>query len=431
MINQVDPREMALQLVQYERANMDYMLSLQMKMLKAQQESLSKTKASLTSMQSKFKNLNKTEKLQAQSATQSQEGHMTITSNGQATDGQYQLFVTQLAKAEQSYLEFGSADDKLPSSGSIKIGTGDKTTEINLAELGPDATVKDLMAAINKQSGDTGTKAALVNNGGKVNLVLSGTETGESNAIKLEFTPGDENDESNALSAIIANKKQLTKAEDAIVLMGSGDDAIEIKRPTNKLDDVIDGISVQLTKVQKEGDEPITVTIGQDKQAIGANVKELVDNYNAMMKEMNEMTANSGAFASDSTMRAIKSQLSNTFRDLPEGVSLSDLGIKTNKDGSLTFSETDLNKSLDKNPDIVGKALGGDSGVLSKFDKMLTPYTGRDSVFNSREDSFRSTEQRINAKQEQHDKRMNAAYDRYVKQYTTMNMLLNSIQMYS
>lgn len=66
-----------------------------------------------------------------------------------------------------------------------------------------------------------------------------------------------------------------------------------------------------------------------------------------------------GALSSDSGVRSLKSMLSNSVRDLPNGLSLSSLGIKTDKAGKLSFSETDFNKALDKDPELLGKALLG------------------------------------------------------------------------
>ena len=82
---QIDPASTAMQLVAVERQNMDKLLKTQLDSVKAQQSAISTLTTKLSSFQTLLKDLNKASSLQAQKATTSQDGIMTVTSNGKAS----------------------------------------------------------------------------------------------------------------------------------------------------------------------------------------------------------------------------------------------------------------------------------------------------------------------------------------------------------
>lgn len=108
VVMQVDPASMAMQLVAIERQNMDKLLKKQMDSIKGQQSAISTLTTKLSTFQTMLKDLNKASNLQAQKATMSQEGLMTVTSNGKASSGQYNFFVEQLAQSHQVGLSLDS-----------------------------------------------------------------------------------------------------------------------------------------------------------------------------------------------------------------------------------------------------------------------------------------------------------------------------------
>ena len=423
---QVDAAGMAMQLVAIERQNMDNLLKKQMDSIKGQRSALDGLHSKLSTFQTMLKDLNKASSLQAQKGTLSQDGFMTATSNGTASSGQYNIFVEQLAQAHQVGLALDSEDTLLPSEGTLSLLIKDKTLDIDLADLPANATVKDLVAHINNAEGNPGVKATLVRTDGKVNLVLTSAETGAENAISLNYS----GDGGNVLGAALANQSDITKAQDAKLQMG-GDNPLTIVSASNKIENVIDGLTLELTKAQKPGEAPLQLVVGQDKEAVTGSLKQFVDSYNSLMGEMSKLTSNNpkspGALASDSGIRSLKSLLANGVRDLPNGLTLGALGIKTDKDGKLSFNETDFNKALEKDPELLGKALLGDDGLLKRMSSALDPYVKRDGVLKSRNEGLDAGEKRVNARMEALDRKSDAAYNRYLNQYTLMNQMLQSM----
>ncbi|MFQ1713460.1 lateral flagellar capping protein LafB [Aeromonas veronii] len=423
---QVDPASMAMQLVAIERQNMDKLLKKQMDSIKGQQSAISTLTTKLSTFQTMLKDLNKASNLQAQKATMSQEGLMTVTSNGKASSGQYNFFVEQLAQSHQVGLSLDSETAPLPADGIFSLTVKGKTLDIDLATLPAGATVKDLVSHINNAKDNPGVKATLVRTDGKVNMVLTSKDSGEENAITLNYS----GDASSSLGTAIANKSEITKAQNAKLQMG-GNNPLTITSASNKIENVVDGLTLQLTKAQKSGDAPLQVTVEQDKEAVTGSLKKFTDSYNELIDELAKMMSSDpkapGALSSDSGVRSLKSVLSNSVRDLPNGLSLSSLGIKTDKTGKLSFNETDFNKALEKDPELLGKALMGDDGLLKRMSTSLDPYTKRDGALKGRKSGLEASEKRVNERMEALDRRMNSAYKRYLNQFTTMNQMMQTM----
>lgn len=423
---QIDPASTAMQLVALERQNMDKLLKKQMDSITGQRKALTALHTKLSSFQTMLKDLNKASNLQAQKGTVSQEGFMKVTSDGTASSGQYNLFVEQLAQAHQVGLSLDSDSAQLPATGTFSLEVKGKKLEIDLASLPAGSTVKDLVSEINDAKDNPGVKATLVRSDGKVNLVLTSTETGTENAIAINYS-GDAGD---MLGTALAGKRDITKAQDAKLQMG-GDNPLTIVSASNKVENVIDGLTLELTKAQKPGEAPLQVAVAQDKEAVTGSLKKFVDSYNELVDELAKMTSSDpkspGALASDSGIRSLKSMLGNSVRDLPNGMTLGSLGIKTDRYGKLSFNETDFNKALEKDPELLGKALLGDDGLLKRMSTDLDPYVKRDGVLKSRNAGLDANEKRVNDRMAALDRKMEAAYKRYLNQFTTMNQMLQSM----
>ncbi|HIC8860917.1 TPA: lateral flagellar capping protein LafB [Aeromonas hydrophila] len=423
---QIDPAATAMQLVAIERKNMDALLKKQMDGIKGQQSAISTLNTKLSTFQTMLKDLNKASNLQAQKATMSQDGVMTVTSNGKASSGQYNFFVEQLAQSHQVGLSLDSETAPLPADGVFSLTVKGKTIDIDLATLPAGSTVKDLVSKINDAKDNPGVKATLVRTDGKVNMVLTSKDSGLENVISVNYS----GDATNSLGAAISGKTDITKAQDARLRMG-GDNPLTITSASNKIENVVDGLTLQLTKAQKSGDAPLLVNIEQDKEAVTGSLKKFVDSYNELVDELAKMTSSDpkapGALSSDSGVRSLKSVLSNSVRDLPNGLSLSSLGIKTDKAGKLSFSETDFNKALDKDPELLGKALLGDDGLLKRMSDSLDPYTKRDGALKGRKTGLEASEKRIKERMDALDRRMDSAYKRYLNQFSTMNQMLQTM----
>lgn len=424
---QVDPASAAMQMVTNERKNMDKLLKGQLANVKAQQSSLSSINSKLSSFQTLLKDLNKPATLQAQKASLSQEGIMMVTSNGKATPGQYNFQVNQLAQAHQFGVQLADEKAPLPASGKVSFTVGGKAFAIDLATLPAESTAQSLVSAINDAADNPGVKASLVRTDGKVNLVLTSKESG---AAKV-FTPTYDGDPASAFGKAFLAGKVITPGQDSIIKMGVGDGALEIKSPTNKIENVVEGLTLDLTRVQKPTDGPMQVTVTYDNEAVTGSLKKFVDSYNELLELLNKETSTDikakGVLASDATVRGLKGTLANAVRNLPAGMTLTQLGIKTEKSGKLVFSDSDFKKSLEKDPELLGKALMGDDGLLKRMSKVLDPFSKTNGVMATRKSTLEANQKRLDDKMESLNKRMESVYKRYLNQFTTMNQMMQTM----
>ena len=75
----------------------------------------------------------------------------------------------------------------------------------------------------------------------------------------------------------------VSSAQDAIIAM----EGIEIRRPSNQIDDLLPGVTLTARRVTSE---PVTLTVEPDREAILESIINFVGNYNRLMAEINILT---------------------------------------------------------------------------------------------------------------------------------------------
>ena len=431
MANSIDPTTMAQTLVSAERAAKDQLLSKQATTVKNQLSGITSLSTQLSTFQTLLKDLNKISTLQAQSSTLSQEGILTATSNGQAANGQYSFFVQQLAQAHQLSMTFSSETDPMPTEGTLSLSVNGKSLDLALNTLPANATLKDLVTAINGNSANPGVQASLVRNNGQVNLLLTSKETGAANSIGVSYVPpATATAASDALVSSLTNKTTISQAKDAIVKLG-GDSPMTITSGSNTLTNVVDGLTINLTKAQAAGDAPVTLAVGQDTKAVTEALQKFVDGYNTLVAGLSKLTSNTsesqGALAGDSSTRSLISVLRTQIRQLPGGMSLSSLGIKSDRTGTLSVDSKALSAALEKDPQVLTKALQGDSGLLKKLQTATETYTSRTGMIKQRKESLQRQQTQISEKQTAFNERMERTYQRYLQQFTQLNNVMTQM----
>jgi len=359
-----------------------------------------------------------------------QEGFATASTQSTAISGSYDFFVKQLATRHQTSLN-SLTDESLVNAGTLTLTQGDKSFTIDLADADQDASGKvslsELVIAINGATDNTGIKATLVRSEGSLSIVLASEETGEKQAITLSSS----NDE---LTTAIAQQRELTPAQDALVYLG-GENGIELKNSKNNFDNVIDGVSVSFTKTHQPGETPVTLTVEQDQAGSLEQVKKLVDAYNDLLSSLSSLTASGGdgksrgILAGDSGVNAIKSMLNNALRSTYGGVNIIELGISATTGGQLQIDNTRFNKMLAESPDVIDKLFSDKNGLINTLEKNLAVYTSSTSgILNSRKETINQNLKRIDADFDKIQQKYDSFYMRYLKQYTNMAQLMASMQ---
>ena len=444
-MSMMDPASLAMQMVMIQRQPFDIQYANQQAMYQAQLDAWKDIDSAFSSFSSALENMNKADNsFVKNSATPSEEGYINATASGSARHGSYDLFVKQLAQAQQEAITLKGED--LPTEGvvTIDIAGSEEPLVIDFAEFNKegDKTITDLADYI--EEFDEGISASVVRSGDEVSLILSSSETGEENSFSLSFD--------NSLGEYFHPPKTLTEAQDAIVMIG-GEDGLEIRNSSNTIDDAIYGVTLELTKAHEPNDKPLTLVIGGDSEASTEAVEEFVDAYNELMNTILKHTmtdyqienddgdnddedsvkfTKAGVLASDSTARSLKGMLNNIARGQFDEGTLYSIGIEANRDGTLKIDSERFEKALAETPEKIDAIFFGDNGALTALEKAIEPYTGSansgNNLLKGRQESLQGNIDRVEDKKEQLDYRMEKTYNRYLRQYTAMQQTMMQME---
>jgi flagellar hook-associated protein 2 len=294
--------------------------------------------------------------------------------------GNYTFEISQLAQAQSL------SSDAVLSSPSDSVGEGTLTFEFGnwdvvvppidpstftLSET-PSVTVTidstnnsltGLAKAIN--DADFGVQASVINDGDGYRLVTRAA-SGLDNQLRItasESGGSPSNTDSTGLSRFAFNESafqldQNQVGQDAALTVNG----LAVTRDTNTIDDVIDGFEFSLASVTADG-ESVSVTIDEDKSSGETAVRDFFEAYNVFLEVMepitgyNDETDAYGSLANDSLAKSIPSEIRQLLVGTVTGLSgdftsLTNIGIRTELDGTLSIDETDFSAALRDNYDL-------------------------------------------------------------------------------
>jgi len=284
--------------------------------------------------------------LNARSVTASDPQAVLATAGAGAAVGTYELIVDQLAQNHK--VSSGAVADTsaaLGVSGDFLIN--DQTITLSAAD-----DLTDLRDAIN--SAQAGVTASIINvSSSDHRLVLRSQTSGADGAIDLDEEGGDLLETLGFLSEGVLN--ELQAAQDAEFRL----DGVAVTRSSNSVDDLLEGVSLDL--LQADPDGAITLTVSANNQAAVTAVQKVVADYNAVVSAVNKGmtwdtdTETGGVFFADASILSLQSGLhENAMRPVATlGGSLtvlSQIGITTDRNGLLVLDTAQLQEALADNP---------------------------------------------------------------------------------
>jgi len=400
--------------------------------------------SALSAFQSSLSALTSSDKtLFAQSATFSDKDAASATAGARAAAGSYSFFVARVATASQVSLS-GLSDDAAVT-GVLKIDLGGANAlSIDMSAADADKngilTTRELAAAINGDVKNTGLiSASIITTGGSAELVLSARNTGANSAITLDTSGINGGSSLAAANADPARVRILSAAQDAEIRVGS-ESGTPIIQASNTFTN-IDGVKMTFTKAQAAGAAPLTLMVGPDTSATIANVQGFVDAYNKLKTVLSRLTASgdpskgvtAGAFAQDSSIRALSERLVNVLRPSAGGDTLASYGILATKDGTLELRADRLVRQLTVKPTgldtLIGSASAAStSGIAGTLDSYIKTWTNAtDGLIKERKEAGatqqKGIEERLAYLEDQHE----AAYQRYLRQFTDLQNLQSAM----
>jgi len=395
---------------------------------------LGNLKGSLGTFNTALTQLKSLDAFTGRTASSSKAEVFTASASTTAAAGIYDIEVVQVATAAQLRSnQFAAGAGQTVGTGTLTINVGTKTFQVSVDPA--HNTLAGIRDAINQSSGNTDlVRATIVNATDGAHLVLTGTATGEANAVSVSQEGGD-----GGLSVLEYNPGLTTNyspdsrvAQDSIVAVAG----FAKHSATTTVTDVIDGISLTLLKADQGNIH--TLTVANDKSTVTTRIKNFVDQYNSMvstlagLRRYEPTTKVAGPLLGDAMLRGIETDIRRQLSDTNSGSSvfssLASIGITTQKDGSLTLDNAKLTGALSSNFDEVAKLFGGDNGVATRLSNVLTPRLATDAEIDVRSKRLNAKSVELQKQQAALEVRMAAVEARYKKQFTALDSLLSKLQ---
>jgi len=187
-------------------------------------------------------------------------------------------------------------------------------------------------------------------------LILSMSETGDAKRVEFPYLYLVDGE-------VDIYFDQEKPAQDAVVKL----DGFEIEVPSNKVTDLIPGVTIDLKKAAPG--EELSIEITEDVQKIGGKISSLIDNINNVLKFIKEQNAldeksdTTRTLGGDLTLTTIESKVrASIFTPVQtdSGVfRLGDLGVTFQRDGLLKFDQSKFESILAKDYKAVSQTLTG------------------------------------------------------------------------
>lgn len=366
-------------------------------------------------------------------ATSSSESIVKASASNTAVAGTYGIEVKNLATSSKV------ASQAFKDGTSVTIPEGDLVITQNKKEytikVGAGATLQSVRDQINKELGASGFSANIVTGEEGARLVLGSTATGAESDISVDGLGLD----------IDGTKPMATNgagyitdiAKDAVVLI----DGLEVKSASNTVSDAISGITLELTGASASG-SVTNVTVAANNDGLKTSVQSFVDAYNTLQKAITTLTSTStdedgntvlGSLTNDPTTRSLLASVRGVLTEVGAGdrlTTLSQLGINTQKDGTLEFSSTKFTAAMDD------KKLGGEvqslftgaDGIFERMNKAIDPYNATDGSLASRKASLDKIAKNLDDQQTALDRRTESLTESLTKKYVALDTALGKMK---
>lgn len=449
----IDIDSIVASMVAAERAPKETQLANLEKKTTTQITAIGALKGAISDFQTALGALNKPELFQARSATSSKSDLVGVTATTTAGAGSYQLEVKALATSSKVALAAipntagaparftsGTFDVSLGVPGIPPAPSTKESFSVTIDEN--NNTLAGVRDAINTAGKDMGVSATIVTDEYGSRLVLSSSKTGAGRDITVTATGAGEPGliglsalNFDGTSGTGKDARVLTSAQSAELYV----DGLKVISETNKVDSAIEGITLDL-KAQTVANEPLTIAVAEDKAGVKKQIQSFVDSYNKLIGVINSQTKVTsvgddkaplaGALVGDATARALLNTIRNELVNVQsDGAlrALTDLGITTQKDGTLAIDNTKLDKGMANNFGELSGLFTGEEGLASRLDAKLKPYTETGGILEQRNKTMSETISKIDDQKEALTRRLASLQERLYKQFNAMDLLVGQL----
>ncbi|KAF0188183.1 MAG: flagellar capping [Desulfobulbaceae bacterium] len=442
----LDTDKILTQLMEIER-NPITRLETKKKNETARLEAYAQFKTTLDGLKTAVSDMTLTSQVRSNTVSVSGSAPFTATS-ANANSGSYNVSVKQLAQVQKtSSAGYTSQTDALLGNGTFTLSKGGTDTVITVDST--NNSLLGLAAAINEQSATTGIKAAIINDGSATpyRLALTGVDSGTTFTTTNTLAP----------TAMVTTTTQAAQQAEAYI------DGIKVVSNSNTISGAISGVTLNLNGVSEAAVVPVTVPptppyktslleIKSDTGALKEKLTNFVSSYNKTMDWILSGYAEfGGATVPDddpdtvdllgsvlrgdssisSVKRGLQSALSSVINTSGSMKLLSELGITTQLNGTLSQNNVKMDAALADNFEGVVKLLAGEDstdGVMKKFNSyLLTVTSGTTGLYATKKANYSLSAKRIDDQILNMEPRMVKKEARLRAQYTAMENIVSGL----
>ncbi|NEX21717.1 flagellar filament capping protein FliD [Thiorhodococcus mannitoliphagus] len=372
----IDITNLVSQLVEVERAPQQQRLDTRQEKLQAQISGYGQMKSALDGLRTVVGTLGSNDLFNARSVSVPTTDVITADKvNAGAQTGTYQIEVLEVASAQSLAMAAqAERDSALGKSGEISIRFGDWTYDVDGDPATADAPLSfavndertafsisieatDSLDSIAEKinSEKSGVQASVLKVDGQFQLMLT-SPSGASNA--LEISVDDPSLDLFAFNATtFASVTETQQAKDAQLKVNG----LQVSRESNSINDVIEGFEFTLNKAAVG--EKLSYSIKADTSTAEQAVRDFVEAYNSFRETAENLVGYSrdednqlvrGDLAGDGSARLMVERVRQMVGDIVPGAeggftALTNLGIRTELDGSLSIEEDEFSDAINNN----------------------------------------------------------------------------------
>ncbi len=424
----------------------------------------------LDSLQSAASPLLESETFAASQAESSNEEAVGASITGEPVEGEYEVYVDQLATRQMVASDPDQADppdngeyedawdngriadphQALGLSGEFEIGAGEDTAEI---AVNAEDSLQDIIDRINQETGEVSARWIQAE-AEDYRLVLESRVEGEEGEITLNDFENEEDDQVMNDLGVLDNgdfAHELREAQNAELTLfpdAPEEDSFSVERSSNTIDDLIQGVRLDL----REEGQTSTISVDQDVDGAVETVEEFIEEYNQTVDKIRDMRGIGGELQGDTTLSRIQSQMRTALQAQPFNIqiggeevsTLYGLGFDTTGEGDIKSEghleikdEDQLRAAIRSNPEGVHQLLAGEGndeeepGILRQLDEVLDTYLEDDGIIEDRKDRYDNRVDRLQDRILDVEERVSMREERLRQQFIDMELALSQMEQQS
>lgn len=423
----LDINDIVTKLMEIERQPINT-LTTKKAQVNAQISAYGALKSKVADFQSAMANLKSPQKFQVFKASSGNESVFTSSVSGNAVAGNYNIDVVALAERDKIATKAYADTSAVVGEGTLNIRIGENNFELTIDSS--NNTLAGVRDAINSAADNTGISATIVTGDEGARLVLSSTETGLANALRISVTDSDGNDtDEGGLSALAYNpeagvefRAAISSAQDALIRI----DGFAVSSSSNTFTGAIDGVAITAAAVGAS-----TLTVSRDDEKILESVEAFASAFNALRTEINQQRK--GQLEADSTLLTLERQIFDVLNagSAIEGSSfnyLIEAGVSIDKNGVMAVDKDRVAEIMNSDFESFTNLFAAENGgFAAKLSTLADGWLANNGLIDSREDGLKTQVAGIEDQVLRLEDRMISVEARIRAQFTALDTLVSSL----